>query len=599
MAARNLKIKMKKLKSQFKDQNGQRMFFLLFALVFFIFLFPFSIASAATLLFSPSSGSYNVGGTFSVDVQAESPDQPMNAASGVVSFPWDKLEVISLSKSESIFSLWPAEPSFSNGAGTVNFEGIVLNPGFTGANGKILTITFKVKREGQANLSFSSGSVLANDGSGTNILNGLQVAVFTLTEKTETRPAQKKATDATAATMITNGNTFVITSPTHPDQTKWYADNTPEFSWDLPLGALEIRTLIGKSPSGMPSVSYIPPISSKKVDELADGVYYFSLQARTAGEWSAVSRYRVNIDTTPPKSFSVTFPHGNKGFEPQPIAYFNTTDSESGVSHYNISIGSDGKPERVAPIAISNPYVLPVQYPGSYTLIVTAVDNAGNTRTASTEFVIESIDAPIITYYPDRIESGNIVKIRGTTYPNSGVNVNIREGDKLISEEYTKSDALGDFTLIVAKQLDLGTYAFTARVTDERGAKSEETIPFTIEVDSKFIFDLMDIVLEYLSIVILILLALGSVAGTGVYLLSKISSAVRRMRREAMEAENVSEKAFYILHKDIETHIARLEKSQSKRKLTVEEVLFLEEFKKNLKEAENIIAKEIKDISRS
>ena len=100
---------------------------------FLIGLAPLSV-SAATLSFSTPAESYSVGSTFSVSVYAGSSDQAMNAASGVISFPWDKLEVVSLSKTGSIFSLWVQEPSFSNSAGTVSFEGIVLNPGYTGAS---------------------------------------------------------------------------------------------------------------------------------------------------------------------------------------------------------------------------------------------------------------------------------------------------------------------------------------------------------------------------------------------------------------------------------------------------------------------------------
>src|SRR3989344_3988229 len=129
---------------------------IIFALALFV-LAPFS-AHAATLNFSPPSGSYNAGSTFSVNVTVESSDQAMNAASGVVSFPWDKLEVVSISKTGSIFSLWPAEPSFSNSAGTVSFEGVALNPGYTGAGGKILTITFPGRNTGQASFNFSSRS---------------------------------------------------------------------------------------------------------------------------------------------------------------------------------------------------------------------------------------------------------------------------------------------------------------------------------------------------------------------------------------------------------------------------------------------------------
>ena len=554
------------------------------------FAFPTG-AFAATLNFSPPSGAYKVGNTFSVSVNVESTDQAMNAASGIVSFPWDKLEVISISKQGSIFSLWPTEPLFSNSAGTVNFEGIVLNPGYTGASGKILMITFRARSAGQANLSFSSGSVLANDGTGTNILNGMRVAVFTFTSAGESTPAPQ------VETPVATGNGLGITSATHPDQTKWYTNNTPEFSWELPDGALEVRTLIGKSSSATPSVSYVPPVSKKKVDELPDGTYYFSLQVRTAAGWSATSRYRVNIDTAPPKPFSITFPHGSKSMEPQPVIFFNTTDNESGISHYEIKIGSDAKPVKSAPTAESNPYVLPPQFPGTYTLLVTAIDNAGNVRNSSAEFAIEGIDLPTITYYPETMESGDILKIRGTTYPDSDIAVYIREGDTLIFEESARSNSLGDFVVVATKHLDPGAYTFTARVKDGRGAQSNETSPLTVSVRSEFVAGLVKFVLKYLSATILLLLVLGALVLGGAYLWFRIPRTIARMRREAREAEKVSEKAFRVLREGVANHVSRLKKA--KRKLTAEEAEFLEQFGEKLEEAEEVIAKEIQDISRS
>ena len=144
-------------------------------LFFVLGFFPVSV-DAATLSFSQNNSSYTVGQTFSVNLYTNSSDQSMNAVSGVVSFPSDKLQVVSISKAGSILSLWAEEPSFSNSAGTVSFEGIVLNPGFTGANGKILVINFRAKAVGQASLRLSSGAVLANDGTGSNILTGMGTA---------------------------------------------------------------------------------------------------------------------------------------------------------------------------------------------------------------------------------------------------------------------------------------------------------------------------------------------------------------------------------------------------------------------------------------
>ena len=79
-------------------------------------------ASRASLSFSPASGSYEVGDVVSVNILVGSPDQPMNAVSGVVSFPPSKLEVISLSKTDSVLSIWLHEPSFSNSLGTITLK---------------------------------------------------------------------------------------------------------------------------------------------------------------------------------------------------------------------------------------------------------------------------------------------------------------------------------------------------------------------------------------------------------------------------------------------------------------------------------------------
>ena len=147
---------------------------------FTLFLVSTLVASAATINFSPRTGAYNVGSTFSIKVYVASSDQAMNAVSGVVSFPNDILSVTSISKSGSIISLWAQEPTYSNSGGTVNFEGVVMTPGFMGGSGNIITINFKAKTTGDVALAFSSGAVLANDGLGTNIMTTTGSAAFTI-----------------------------------------------------------------------------------------------------------------------------------------------------------------------------------------------------------------------------------------------------------------------------------------------------------------------------------------------------------------------------------------------------------------------------------
>ncbi len=126
-----------------------------------------------------------MGETFSVRIMVSSPRQAINAISGVLSYPSDKLQVTSVSKIGSVLSLWVQEPSFSNSKGTVTFEGVVPNPGFSESNGRVLAVNFKVVGTGTADVKLSSGSILANDGYGTNVLKTLGSASFTLEQRQE------------------------------------------------------------------------------------------------------------------------------------------------------------------------------------------------------------------------------------------------------------------------------------------------------------------------------------------------------------------------------------------------------------------------------
>ncbi|MEK7477907.1 MAG: hypothetical protein AAB645_00870, partial [Patescibacteria group bacterium] len=114
---------------------------------------------------------------------------------------------------------------------------------------------------------------------------------------------------------------------------------------------------------------------------------------------------------------------------------------------------------------------------------------------------------------------------------------------------------------------------------------------------SKFLSDITTFILNYLSVAILALLALGALVWVGAHLWFRIPRTIARMRREAREAEKVSEKAFKILRDGVQNHVARLKKV--KRKLTEEEAEFLEQFEQKLEEAEGAITKEIQDISHS
>lgn len=152
----------------------------LLTLSLFFLLSLFGRVDAATIHFSPAAGDLDVGNILNVSILVNTQGQAINNADAVINFPKDLLEVVSLSKSGSIFSLWVEEPSYSNGAGTVSFNGGVPNPGFNGGTGKMLGVVFRVKKIGNASLLFSAAAVRANDGLGTNVLSGMGTASYTI-----------------------------------------------------------------------------------------------------------------------------------------------------------------------------------------------------------------------------------------------------------------------------------------------------------------------------------------------------------------------------------------------------------------------------------
>lgn len=435
--------------------------------------------AAASLYYSPTQGSYEVGQSFTVSVYVASADQALNAFTGTISFPTDILQVSSVSKSGSIANLWVQEPSFSNANGTVTFGGLVLNPGFKGASGKVLSISFKTKATGVANLRFSAGEILANDGQGTNILQGLGTAKISVA-MAAVRP---QAPESTSASEAGTPLAPVISSSTHSDPNAWYNNNNPKFTWKVPADVTTVRVLYDKSPVSNPTVVHRPPISGKDLVGLSDGIYYFHAQFRNARGWGAVSHFRFQIDTVPPVAFTVKFPSQQNTNDPRPVVLFNTTDELSGIDYYEVKV-SDGQAFKVTPgeIVASNPYVLPVQKSGQHSIIVRAIDKAGNSATASEIFSVTALDTPILDYYSNDLTEGDVLKVPGKTYPGSNVTIFIRDESGSVSSDTIISNSQGNFTMIWSKLLPVGAYSLWAQVMNVDGAKSDITTPSTFVV---------------------------------------------------------------------------------------------------------------------
>ena len=563
-----------------KDKKSKRII-LHFILPFCILIFAFCIFSkieAASLYFSPSSGSYNIGEPFSVGVYVSSAEQAMNAASGIISFPQDKLEVVSLSKSGTIFNLWVQEPNFSNDTGTVIFEGIVLNPGFTGSAGKIITIALKTKSAGSAPLTFSSGSILANDGKGTNILTSMVSGAYTISPTII--PPPPAGTPSAPE----------ISSLTHPDSEKWYSDNNPEFSWKLPSDVTGVSLMLTQSSISNPGPISDGKIESKKYEDVENSIWYFHIKFENKYGWGQISHYKIQIDTKPPLPFEIEIKEGKETATPQPTLTFEARDELSGIEYYEVKI------DQQDPIKIAEKkYKTPIQTAGKHIIIVKAVDKAGNYTLAMDEINILPIETPIITDYPETLLPGATISIKGASIPESIIKVYLQRDKKEVEIGETQSNEEGKWNFVGTEPLEKGIYNIWVEAVDSSGVKSQPSEKITIQVIPPVFIRIGKLAIDYFTTIItLFVLILVIVLGI-IWSWRKIIQRRKRLKKEITEAEKALYQAFKALKEEIEEQVAKMDGEPD---LSEREKKICGELKEALKNSKKFIEKEIKDIEK-
>lgn len=359
----------------------------------FIALFAMSplFASAASLKLSPSSGTYGVGKTFTVSVIADSGTETFNSASGGLTFDKELLSVQSVSKNGSALTLWAVEPSSSNSAGTISFEG-GNTTALTGQR-TLLSITFKALKEGSAKVSITSGSVLAADGKGTDLLTekGEATYVITAAEATPPPPPPPPPTSGGGGNVnIPLPDMPVIASPTHPEENKWYNVKKAKFTWDLPVDVSVVRLLLDKASGTVPTTSYDPAVVEKEYETLEEGIQWFHLRYKNDAGWGPTGHRQIQVDFTPPLDFIVE-PVDPKEEGGQVTLKFNATDTLSGIDHYEISVDS-GIPIKIQSSEVKESgYILRDQLPGQHNVSVKAFDKAGNSSEAQAAFTIPGV----------------------------------------------------------------------------------------------------------------------------------------------------------------------------------------------------------------
>jgi hypothetical protein len=314
-------------------------------------------AASASLLFSPTSGTYTIGNNFSVSFNVSSVNQAINTVSAQITFSTSTLEVVDVSKSNTIMKLWLEDPTFSNTTGIITFTAVKFDPGYKGSGGKLVTIIFRGKKPGAGNIAVSSGRVFANDGQGTELLTNLGTASYTLIP----------------STIVPLPPT--ITSPTHPDQNRWYSNNNPNLRWSYNRSATAASFLLDQSPITDPDKESEGNLTTFNYTNVVEGTSYFHARLMNANGWGSSAHFRLQVDTEDPDYFLINL-LPQSSLDNQASFEFDAFDKTSGIDYLNFQIDDEcAQPWRSSTKGIFKTTPL---LPGKHTLKATAFDKAGN-----------------------------------------------------------------------------------------------------------------------------------------------------------------------------------------------------------------------------
>jgi len=552
-----------------------------------LFLFGYGSASAATLKISSSSGTISSGDKVTLNVILNSEGVAINNAEATIKFSPEYFDVLSVSRSGSIFSLWVEEPYFSNSSGVITFNGGVPTPGFNGSQGPVMSITVKAKKVGQADFSFSNAAVRANDGLGTDVLTSKSNSTLQINTPLASVPVEVTPTTVpTITTATTLPIKPVIISTTHSDQNTWYSSNTASFNWKVPSGVNQVQAILNKTAIATPNISYDSSVTQKTLSDLKDGVYYFHLRYRNTNGWGTTAHYQVNIDTTKPLDFNPTI----RTEDNQNYIKLNAEDSVSGISYYLLAVDENVPIKVKETELIGGEYLLPILNQGNHELVVSAYDKAGNYKDAKLEFKSSFISVPTISLSSEEIHKGEAVVVLGKTdYPNNKVEITLSLEGEILKKYIQNTDIDGSFSLTTDRIKNIGLINIWAENIFSNNVKSKPSQALTLKVNEPIVIKVTFALLWVILFLILVLILLF-IAYEGWH---KFFGLRKKINRELNKTADDTHKALMLFKDELSEQLKVLEKTKIDRTLNKKEEAIFTEIEKNVDHIDEFIKKKL------
>lgn len=227
----------------------------------------------------------------------------------------------------------------------------------------------------------------------------------------------------------------------------------------------------------------------------------------------------------------------------------------------------------------NNIFQLPPVSKGDHNINVQAFDNSGNNMSGFIKFYNNIIITPVITNYPQDLNPGDLIVLKGLAEPDSDVELSILNTDtEQLTVAHTRANSAGKFSYVSDMKVTLGIYSVTAKTITESGAESMESLPINFSVVMNLWNKIVSIFSSKAMISWLLLLCLF----VSMYIVYKTHKSHKKLRKRIEETKDTIVKSFGILEEDI----------------SGSDHASMSEIKKDLRDAEKLLIKEVKDIDK-
>ncbi len=552
-------------------------------------------ASAASLALTPDTGVFPVGEPFTVAVRLNTDGIAVATADAVIEYDPADLAFDSYSAEGSVFSSIITEPEPA-APGRVRVSGVVANnrAPYQGTDGFFVALRFRPLRSVATEVRFREGAatplVAAAAAAASNILTELKAATYTLVPK-ETRAALVTP----VAYAAPEGGGGIAITPLPAPEDEWYATTSVTLTWTLPENVSAMRTGVSRNPTDAPTKLHKSALSSFTVDGLTEGTQYFHLAFEINGSWGEATHYPLKVDLTTPE-YVIIEPAERDNADPRAAFLVQAADVPSGIRRYEVSF--DGEP--------LEPWTRPEDgklrteglLPGEHSVLVKAVDRAGNSTSSQLAFTVQAIEPPTLVSIDDRVLVGNSITLRGQSVPRAKVTLFVsHNGGEAVEHSITSDDA-GAFSATAVEAARAGKYTVWFQAIDERGATSPLSVKRSVDVSQPYIMLFGNMAVTYLSVIVplvALILLLVLVLWLGYVGIMHYRACVRFETNDAYQAVR---EEFGLLREDLLRQIGMLEKAKQDRALTREEMRIFRDLTRRLDAMETHIANEIEDIEK-